>query len=568
MMRLSDGGAARRMGLTKRPRSWDSSLVMSVLSPLPIELEVHNLRSFTGKPARLELDGGFTALVGINNAGKSSLLRMFWELRPVFQALQDIFGPSPARDVSRLLQGRPWGQSPQLAPGERIFPTGAPGDLTLTLRFGMSPHDPDDPFWPRTATITLNREHAISLSVETAEGRFPGSSDKPVSAAANGPDAGARRLYETKGRKVDVQPIGEAARFLTNVMYIGPFRNAINVGAGDYFDIRIGDAFITQLHQLKSGPSPEANEAIYRMTKELQRIFEFDELEINPTPDGRLQLNIDGFSYRSSEIGAGFAHFLLVAANVLTRQPSLLLIDEPELNLHPALQLDFLLLLGSYAPGGVIFATHSVGLARAAAERVYCVTRDAGVSQLTPYEDTPGLAALTGQLGFGGRTDLHFDGILLVEGVTEVKVFQQLLRLYRKEHRYVIVPLAGNALINANAGNELAELRRLSSRIFAVIDSERPQADAPLAANRGQFAAICGDLSIPCTVLQRRAIENYFPEHAVRATYGSQGRALGPYELPKQAGFSWNKARNWRVARGMGKTDLQGTDLAELLERL
>jgi AAA domain, putative AbiEii toxin, Type IV TA system len=351
-------------------------------------------------------------------------------------------------------------------------------------------------------------------------------------------------------------------------MYIGPFRNAINVGAGDYFDIRIGDAFIAQLHDLKSGPSPQANEAIYRMTRELQRIFGFDELEINPTREGTLQLNIDGFSYRSSEIGAGFAHFLLVAANVLTRQPTLLLIDEPELNLHPALQLDFLLLLGSYAPGGVVFATHSLGLARAGAERVYCVTRDMGVSQLTSYEETPGLAALTGQLGFGGRTDLQFEGVLLVEGVTDVKVFQQLLRRYGKEHQYVIVPLAGTALINANAGNELAELRRLADRIFAVIDSERAHADAPLAANRAQFAAICKDLSIPCTVLQRRAIENYFPEHAVQATYGPQGRGLGPYELAKEAGFGWNKARNWRVAREMRKDDLQDSDLAELLERL
>ena len=544
-------------------------MVMTVLSPLPFELEVHNLRSFTGKPARLELDGGFTALLGINNAGKSSLLRMFWELRPVFGILQAAFEqPVPAANASGLLQGTPLGQSLQLAPGERIFSTGAPGDLTLTLRFGVSPHDPDDPFWPQMATITQNRSYGISVSVETAEGRFPESPDKPVSAVANSPDAEARRLYETSGRRVDVQPIGEAARFLMNAMYIGPFRNAINVGAGDYFDIRIGDAFIAQLHELKSGSSPEANEAIYRMTRELQRIFGFEELEINPTPDGRLQLNIDGFSYRSSEIGAGFAHFLLVAANVLTRQPTLLLIDEPELNLHPALQLDFLLLLGSYAPGGVIFATHSVGLARSAAERVYVVTRDAGVSQLTPYEDTPGLAALTGQLGFGGRTDLHFDGILLVEGVTEVKVFQQLLRLYHNEHRYVIVPLAGNALINAKADNELAELRRLSDQIFAVIDSERSQADASLAANRAQFAAICEDLSISCTVLQRRAIENYFPEHAVRATYGPQARALGPYELPKEAGFGWNKARNWKVARGIRKVDLQGTDLAQLLERL
>ncbi len=63
-------------------------------------------------------------------------------------------------------------------------------------------------------------------------------------------------------------------------------------------------------------------------------------------------------------------------------------------------------------------------------------------------------------------------------------------------------------------------------------------------------------------------MENYFPDRAVRMIYGPQGRALGPYELPKEAGFGWRKARNWRIAREVGKDDLQSTDLAKLLESL
>jgi hypothetical protein len=215
-----------------------------------------------------------------------------------------------------------------------------------------------------------------------------------------------------------------------------------------------------------------------------------------------------------------------------------------------------------------VFATHSLGLARVAADHIYCVTREAGVSQLTLYEETPGLAALTGQLGFGGRTDLQFDGVLLVEGVTEVKTFQQLLRLYGQEHRWVIVPLAGENLIRGNAQVELSELRRISDRIIAVIDSERSTAGEPLSANRAGFAQACNDLNIPCTVLDRRATENYFPEHAVQAVYGPASRALGTYERPKEAGFSWSKANNWRVARRISRDDLQGTDLATLLESL
>jgi hypothetical protein len=365
-----------------------------------------------------------------------------------------------------------------------------------------------------------------------------------------------------------MQPIGDIARCLADAMYIGPFRNAINVGSGSYFDITVGDAFIHQLNALKSGPSPQANEAIARMTKELRRIFGFQELEVNPTPDGTLQLNIDGFSYRGSEVGAGFTHFLLVAANVLTRRPTLLLIDEPELNLHPALQLDYLTFLGSYTTAGVMFATHSPGLARAAAERIYCVTKHGGVSELTPYEDTPNLAALTGQLGFGGNSDLQFEGVLLVEGTTEVKVFQQLLRLYRKEHRFVIVPLGGEALIKRDAALELGELRRLAGRVVAVIDSERPAADAPLDPKRAAFATTCERLGITCTVLERRATENYFPEHAVKALYGSAARALDPYERSKDAGLSWSKPNNWRIAGRMTRADLDDTDLGKALEAI
>jgi hypothetical protein len=36
--------------------------------PLPVELEVFNLRSLAGKPDLIRLDSGFTTLLGVNNA--------------------------------------------------------------------------------------------------------------------------------------------------------------------------------------------------------------------------------------------------------------------------------------------------------------------------------------------------------------------------------------------------------------------------------------------------------------------------------------------------------------------
>ena len=73
--------------------------------------------------------------------------------------------------------------------------------------------------------------------------------------------------------------------------------------------------------------------------------------------------------------------------NVAIKQPSFVLLDEPELNLHPSLQLDSLTILGAYTDEGVIFSTHSIGLARAAAERIYALRKLRDLeSEMVPYE--------------------------------------------------------------------------------------------------------------------------------------------------------------------------------------
>ena len=107
-------------------------------------------------------------------------------------------------------------------------------------------------------------------------------------------------------------------------------------------------------------------------------------------------------------MGTGFAQFLMIFANLIGRKPSLILFDEPELNLHPALQADFVTTLRSFADDGVLFATHSVGLARAVAERIYSVRRvGTGRSEVHPWERTPRLAEFIGEMGLTAYQDLE-----------------------------------------------------------------------------------------------------------------------------------------------------------------
>jgi len=52
---------------------------------MDINLTIGNYRCFpVGSPASLKLTKGFSALVGVNNSGKSSLLKFFYEMRPAF----------------------------------------------------------------------------------------------------------------------------------------------------------------------------------------------------------------------------------------------------------------------------------------------------------------------------------------------------------------------------------------------------------------------------------------------------------------------------------------------------
>ena len=55
---------------------------------MQIDITIKNYRCFPdSKPVQLSLRNGFTSLVGINNSGKTSLLRFFFEFRELFRVL-------------------------------------------------------------------------------------------------------------------------------------------------------------------------------------------------------------------------------------------------------------------------------------------------------------------------------------------------------------------------------------------------------------------------------------------------------------------------------------------------
>jgi len=515
--------------------------------PSFIDILVKNYRCFEDRdPLKLRIyPGRFTALVGANNAGKSAALRLLYELRPILQ----FFVPRH----TELILGVNLGQAPALGvdePGEILCDR---NERPLMVEFAVGDT-------PLVMNLTVRRDGWWQFGVTVDETRLLHEK--------------AGRLTGTvlayQGRHIDLLPAFDAMQLLSEALYIGPFRNALNSGDGSHYDIQAGTAFAEAWSKWKTGDTKRAAAKAERVRADIERIFRLQNLEINVSPDRKtIKLVVDGRPYRLSEMGAGLAQFIVVLANCAMKEPSLILIDEPELNLHPALQGEFLRALAGYSKhGGVVYATHSYGLSRSLADPIYAFHRSDGRTTCRPLSALRNYSEFVGELQFSAFQELGFEGIVLVEGVTDVRLVQQFLRMFRCDHRYVLIPLGGSALAGGDREHELKELLRISPNVHAIVDSEREGADLAPQTARREFAATCVKVGINVLVTKRRALDNYLTKSAIQAVLGPKYSDLGGFGRLKGNPIGWDKNDNWKIAQHMTREDLEDTDVGEFFSAL
>jgi ABC-type cobalamin/Fe3+-siderophores transport system ATPase subunit len=525
-----------------------------------MKIRLRNYRAFDdGKPVEWELADDFRAFVGINNAGKSSLLRMFYEIRP---ALDTYCGNHV--NAQNMVYGKPE------APGFRgvadlneIFCNRNQRDMSLRFALdGLQRTDAGQE--PSSITFTWDRA-TTRVTVSYSIGALPATPDSSGDLDHPWCSVGSERM------QLDLVRYRTAFRELVQSVYLGAFRNAVNVGGNaDYYDLQIGQAFISQWDNYKTGQNRAQNRMALAVEEELQQIFGLKSLQINAAPgDQTLQIIANGEPYQLAEQGAGLAQFIVVLAFIATRRPPYVFIDEPEQNLHPSLQLDFLTTLAKYTTHGIVFATHSIGLARAVAQEIYSVRRLPDESrEVRQLAATRNYVEFLGELSLSGYEELGFRQVLLVEGTTEVPTIQRWLRLYGVEHQVVLVPMGGASLINGRSEQALAEIKRITNQVAVLIDSERQAAGGPIAPDRQEFVTKCEAQGFSVHVLERRALENYLSDAAVKRVKGDTYSALGPYESLKSHKPAWGKQENWRIAAEMTEKDLDVTDLGAFLRTL
>jgi ABC-type branched-subunit amino acid transport system ATPase component len=486
--------------------------------------------------------GGVTALVGPNNAGKSSLLRSIYELRA---------------NLANYVGALPW--QPETL-GKSFTPTQTVGNVLTAI---------PDPLDLVPAKL-LQHSKAIAIDISNSAWNYQ--------LVLSGAQLEAMQQTLTHGPEITEinaqQRLREIAILLSRSLYIGPYRNITNQanqGGATYYDLPIGESFIAQWRELKTGASRPAKIAILDTQRAIAELLGYQSLEINASHDGKtLNLVFDGDLVLSlADVGAGIAQLIFAIVTAANRRPSIIIIDEPELHLHPTMQAKFVEALARYAEHGVIFATHSIGLARQVATQIFTVTRDknTGKSSISEFESVRNSAQLLGEMSYSQFSAVGGQFLLLVEGTTEVRTFRVLLRKLGIDADVLIVPLGGSSLIGAKRDSEMAEFQRIGADVFVLIDSERTAAGKPLVADREGFRVTCEKLFHPERVLltQRRATENYMTDRAIKIVKSDKYRALTEYEELASVDPVWAKNENWKIADEMQFDEIKDTDLGQFL---
>ncbi len=119
------------------------------------QITLKNYRCFADQaPARIDLRPGFTAFVGVNNAGKSTLLRFFHETRQIWESIV----ASPRILLSAMQAPQPLihiGGSSSVT--ERLFSNANERDMSITFDFPYGLTGIGFPL--REVLITVSRTH-------------------------------------------------------------------------------------------------------------------------------------------------------------------------------------------------------------------------------------------------------------------------------------------------------------------------------------------------------------------------------------------------------------------------
>jgi AAA15 family ATPase/GTPase len=483
---------------------------------------------------QFELKDGITFILGPNNVGKSNILSFFYEIRKcIIHVRQDgapiKYGATVESNFDSLLNRS--SSSPLL-----IFYIG--NDLGF-LRYIVEPQNANN-LNGRNVTVSIE---LINVSYNTSESR---------------------------------QLIADAVDFFGKLFFIGSLRTHLNQASGASLDLEIGSSFMSMWSNWADSQDIAKIKKTIQLKEELKQIFGFKHFDIRLDREkANFIITNDDGQFLLKELGSGIAQFINVLAKALIDRPNYIIIDEPEISLHPRMQELFVRALASKSKNGLLAASHSIALARSVADNVYTMVKsEQGYPIITKYGQHyhPTIAQSINEMSYSQYVEIGGNNILLVEGRTDIKAFREILRKYGIDNRFIIISFGGSQFMNndpAKIIEELGEIKRLNPKSIAVIfDSERTSANHDLKPEFKTFKSVCELLGFVVFPTDFHSTENYISQEAIEKILGKGYKSLTPYENFNSISNKWPKEKNWLMFSEMSKNDFEDSDMNNFIKNI
>jgi putative ATP-dependent endonuclease of the OLD family len=233
----------------------------------------------------------------------------------------------------------------------------------------------------------------------------------------------------------------------------------------------------------------------------------FESSSASATGEKGAEMDVDNFLLEVN--GSGIREALRLVLDVEFKKPSILLVEEPEVHLHPALEINMMRYLKHVSRDCQVFlSTHSTNFLDTADMRnVYFVSKPQAATevQLLNVEDAE--SKLPKELGIRLSSLFMFDRIVFVEGPTDEAIIREwatVLDINLSQANVGFISMGGvrNFVHYANETIFNCLTKRQVSIWFVIDRDERDQAEVEKIESRLQGKA-------RVEVLDKREIENY-----------------------------------------------------------